>query len=119
MKAASLCALVVAIAAAGPLAQERVDTPQVGEPEAIRTGRSFYQAQCASCHGTAGEGKDSIAKMFKVEMKPLSSKEVQDKSDADLKKVILEGTGKMKAVKDLDAKNADDIVAYLRTLAKK
>ena len=52
-------------------------------------------------------------------MKPLASKEVQAKSDTDLKKTILEGTGKMKPVKDVDAKNADDIVAYLRTLAKK
>ena len=82
-------------------------------------GKDLYGKKCASCHGAAGEGKDSIAKMFKVEMKELGSKEVQSKSDADLKKIILEGAGKMKAVKDIDAKNADDLAAYLRTLAKK
>ncbi len=48
-----------------------------------------------------------------------NGKEVQAKSDADLKKTILEGAGKMKPVKDVDAKSADDIVSYLRTLAKK
>ena len=55
MKAASLCALV-AIVAAVPLAQERVDTPREGESEAIRSGRSFYQANCASCHGIDAKG---------------------------------------------------------------
>jgi len=82
-------------------------------------GKDLYGKKCASCHGTNGEGKEAIAKMFNVEMKPLTSKEVQAKSDADLKKVILEGGGKMKAVKDIDAKGADDIVAYLRSMAKK
>ena len=82
-------------------------------------GKDLFAKKCANCHGAAGEGKDAIAKMFQVEMKPLASKEVQAKSDADLKKTMLEGTGKMKPVKDVDAKSADDIVAYLRTLAKK
>ena len=82
-------------------------------------GKDLYGKKCASCHGANGEGKEAIAKMFNVEMKPLTSKEVQSKSDADLKKVLLEGSGKMKAVKDLDAKGADDIVAYLRSLSKK
>jgi mono/diheme cytochrome c family protein len=50
MKAPSLCALVVVIVAVSH-AQERAATPREGEPEAIRSGRSFYQAQCASCHG--------------------------------------------------------------------
>ena len=82
-------------------------------------GKDLFAKKCASCHGAAGEGKESIAKMFQVEMKPLTSKDIQAKSDSDLKKVILEGSGKMKPVKDLDAKNADDIVAYLRILGKK
>jgi len=82
-------------------------------------GKDLYGKKCASCHGASGEGKEAIAKMFNVEMKPLTSKDVLSKTDADLKKVLLEGSGKMKAVKDLDAKGADDIVAYMRSLAKK
>jgi len=82
-------------------------------------GKDVYTKKCASCHGAAGEGKDSVAKLFKVELKPLTSKEVQSMSDADLKKTVLEGAGKMKPIKDVDAKGADDVVAYLRTLAKK
>src|SRR5262245_22854428 len=63
-------------------------------------GKDLYGKKCASCHGANGEGKDAIAKMFNVEMKPLTSKEVLSKSDADLKKAMLEGSGKMKTVKD-------------------
>jgi mono/diheme cytochrome c family protein len=82
-------------------------------------GKDLYAKKCANCHGAAGEGKEAIAKMFKVEMKPLNSKEAQARSDGEIKKIILEGTGKMTAVKDVDAKAADDAVAFVRTLAKK
>jgi hypothetical protein len=54
--------------------------------------------------------------MLKVEMRPLGSKEVQAKTDAELKKIILEGMGKMKPVSGVDAKAADNLVDYLRTL---
>jgi mono/diheme cytochrome c family protein len=79
-------------------------------------GKELYGKKCASCHGAAGEGKAAIAKTMKVELRHLGSKEVQAKSDADLKKDILEGRGKMKAVAGIDASAADDLVAYLRTL---
>jgi len=82
-------------------------------------GKELFGKKCASCHGASGEGKESVAKMLKVEIHNLGSKEAQAKSDADLKKIILEGTGKMKGVKDVDAKGADDLVAYMRTFAKK
>src|SRR5436190_1691852 len=51
-------------------------------------GKDLYAKKCATCHADNGEGKDTIAKMFKVDMKPLGSKEIQAKSDADLKKII-------------------------------
>jgi mono/diheme cytochrome c family protein len=79
-------------------------------------GKTEYAKKCASCHGQAGEGKDAIAKSLKVQLKHLGSKEVQAKSDADLKTISIQGSGKMKPVKDLDEKTADNIVAYVRTL---
>src|SRR5262245_22160682 len=81
-------------------------------------GKDAYMKKCASCHGPDGLGKDQIAQMLKIKFVPLGAKEVQEKSDADLKKIAINGVGKMKPVKDVDDKMADDIVAFLRTLAK-
>ena|ERR1035437_2460399 len=83
-----------------------------GAPE----GKELYTAKCVACHGANGEGKPNIAKMYSVTQRALGSKEVQAKSDADLKKVILTGQGKMKPVSGVTEKQADDVVAFLRTL---
>ncbi len=81
-------------------------------------GKALYTSKCAACHAAGGEGKEAIAKMLKVEkMKPLSSHEVQEKKDAELKKDIVEGNGKMKPVKLTD-EEAANVLAFLRTLKK-
>jgi len=79
-------------------------------------GKALFASKCAACHGANGEGKDSIAKMMKVTMRPLASKEVQAQSDADLKKGITEGQGKMKAVAGLSDQQVADVIAHVRTL---
>ena len=81
-------------------------------------GKAVYDKRCASCHAAGGEGKEAIAKMFKVEMHPLGSKEVQAMSDADLRKGITEGKGKMAAVKGLSDKELADVIAFVRSLKK-
>ena len=81
-------------------------------------GKAVYTGKCATCHGPAGEGKEAIAKMFKVELRHLGSREVQAKKDAELAKVISDGTGKMKPVKLTDTEAAD-VIAFIRSLAKK
>lgn len=81
-------------------------------------GKTLYAGKCASCHGPDGVGKEAIAKMMKTTMRPLGSKEVQAKSDAELRKDIAEGVGKMKPVK-LSESELADLIAYVRSLAKK
>ena len=83
-----------------------------GAPE----GKAVFTAKCQSCHGANGEGKPAVGKMFGVTMPALASKEVQSQSDADLKKVILAGKGKMKPVAGVSDEQAGDIVAFVRTL---
>jgi cytochrome c1 len=46
----------------------------------------------------------------------LASKEVQARTDEELKQVILKGQGKMKPVAGVTEKQAADVVAFLRTL---
>jgi mono/diheme cytochrome c family protein len=79
-------------------------------------GKEVFDKSCKACHGAQGQGNPGMAKMMKVEMRPLGSKEVQAQSDADLKKIITQGKGKMKPVASLSAKQVDDVVAFLRTL---
>jgi mono/diheme cytochrome c family protein len=83
-----------------------------GAPE----GKDVYAAKCAPCHGANGEGKAAIAKMYNVTQAPLASKEVQAKTDDQLKGVILKGQGKMKPVSGVTEKQAADVVAFVRTL---
>jgi mono/diheme cytochrome c family protein len=82
-------------------------------------GKDVYMKKCNMCHGPDGAGKEAIEKMLKVEMKALGSKEVQAVSDADMKKVIDEGKGKMKPVKGLSDAEMANVIAFVRTLAKK
>ena len=83
-----------------------------GAPE----GKEVYTAKCAPCHGANGEGKAAIAKMYNVTQRPLASKEVQARTDEELKQVILKGQGKMKPVPGVTEKQAADVVAFVRTL---
>ena len=83
---------------------------------AAAEGKEVYTAKCAPCHGPNGEGKDAIAKMYKVTLPPLASKEVQAKTDDQLKQVILKGQGKMKPVSGITGQQAADVVAFVRTL---
>ncbi len=82
-------------------------------------GKAVYAKRCGTCHGPAGEPKAAVAKMMKVEIPHIGSKEVQAKSDDDLKKVVTAGQGKMKAVTGLSDADVADLVAFMRTLAKK
>jgi mono/diheme cytochrome c family protein len=82
-------------------------------------GKDVFMKHCAACHGQDGNGKEAIAKMMKVTIPPLPSKEVQALSDADLKKVITGGKGKMMAVKSLSAADVTNVIAFIRSIAKK
>jgi len=83
-----------------------------------KAGKEVYDKSCKSCHGTDGAPNPAVAKMMKVEMKDLKAPDVQSRSDADLKKVITAGEGKMKATPTVAGAAADDCVAYVRSMKK-
>ena len=84
---------------------------------AAADGKAIFDSKCKGCHAADGTGNPGMAKMLKVTMRPLGSAEVQAKSDADLKKDITGGVGKMKP-QTLTDKQASDVIAYIRTLKK-
>ena len=81
-------------------------------------GKAVYDYKCKKCHGTNGEGNAALAKSWKVTFPDFRSKELQRKTDADLKKVVAEGKGKMLPPKDLSDQQVEDVIAFLRSLAK-
>jgi len=82
-------------------------------------GKETFRLRCATCHGADGSGNGPMAKAAKMTIPDLGSKEAQAMSDADLKKVITEGKDKMKPVKGLSEKDLANLVAFIRSLAKK
>jgi mono/diheme cytochrome c family protein len=81
-------------------------------------GKAVYDTKCKTCHAADGMGNAGLAKALGVTFKPLSGDDIQKMSDADLKKVITAGSGKMKPVAGLMPAQVDDVVAFVRTLKK-
>ncbi len=83
----------------------------------VAKGKELFGNRCAVCHGAGGEGNAAMAKVLGITMPVLGSKEVQSLDDAALKKIVLEGKGKMKPVA-LSAQEVENAIAFLRTLKK-
>jgi mono/diheme cytochrome c family protein len=82
---------------------------------AVADGAAVFKAKCAMCHGADGSASTGMGKT--MGLKPLSSPEVQNMSDADLTALVTNGKGKMPAYK---GKLSDDeigaVVKYVKTL---
>jgi mono/diheme cytochrome c family protein len=77
-------------------------------------GKDVYTAKCKSCHGADGTPNAGMAKAMGI--KPMSDKDIQAKSDADLKKAVSDGFGKMKPVAGVAGADLDNVIAFVRTL---
>jgi cytochrome c6 len=87
-------------------------------PAKAQDAAATYKTKCAACHGADGKGETTIGKTNKI--RDLGSAEVQQQSDADLTAIIANGKSKMPAYgKSLKPDQMKDLVAYIRSLAKK
>ncbi len=84
-----------------------------------KAGKDVYDRSCRVCHGDQGQGNPAVAKAMKAAILDLRSKAVQDKTDAALSSVVEKGAGKMRPVAGLSKSQVEDVVAYVRALAKK
>jgi mono/diheme cytochrome c family protein len=89
----------------------------------IGAGKAVFEMKCQKCHGDDGRGNPSMAKLLKLKQPftPLTTTEVQNKSDEELKKIALNGVrtprAEMKPVKGgLRDAEASAVVSYLRAL---
>jgi mono/diheme cytochrome c family protein len=83
-----------------------------------KAGQPLYEKSCRSCHGIDGAPSAAVAKMMKVEMKDLRDPAVQALSNDAIKKIIVEGQGKMKPVAGISGAAAENVGAYVKTLKK-
>ena len=92
--------------------------------EADLPGKAIFDKTCKECHGEKGKGNLTADKFYQVTIPRLTSKFVQDKSDAELKEIIIKGKRQMKAVRPGQplmqhhgkSEWVDDVISYVRTL---
>jgi cytochrome c5 len=84
----------------------------------VEAGKVLYDKFCKKCHGAEGEGVPRMYQLVGAQIVHLGSKKAQSKNDAEIKKVMLEGLGKMEVVEDLTPQQADKILAFERTLSE-
>jgi mono/diheme cytochrome c family protein len=80
-------------------------------------GKTAFEKSCAGCHGKDGKGNPGMAKVLGEKGLDLTTKEVKQKSDEQLLKIIVEGAGKMPASK-LSKDEQKQVLGYTRSLAK-
>lgn len=80
-------------------------------------GGALFAAKCAGCHGKGGAGDTVMGK--KLNVRDLTSAEVQKQSDEALTRIITDGKEKMPAYgTKLSADEIKEIVSFIRTLKK-
>ena len=101
------------VAVAGAIAVQSARSADAG------AGKTVFSHKCQTCHAADGNGNPGMAAALHVKFIPLGSEEVQKMSDADIKKIVAEGKGKMKPVQGLSDSEVGDVIAFVRTLNKK
>lgn len=87
-----------------------------GNPEA---GQKLYRESCQNCHGPAGKGDSDMAAYLAPPPANLTAKATQEKTDAQLRKVIEEGrpgTAMTGYAAAFNEEKLADVIAYIRSL---
>jgi len=86
----------------------------------VLEGEGLYAAQCAGCHGSAGQGDGPLAATLSVRPPALADLAIQarfsDRALEDLIRTGRPGTPMPGFARQLDTSATQDVVAFLRTL---
>lgn len=81
-------------------------------------GAATFKSKCAMCHGADATGKTPMG--ARLNIRDLTSPEVQKQSDDELTAVITKGRNKMPSFSGkVSSDETAGLVKYIRTLAKK
>jgi len=98
------------------LVQSTMAAPANGNAEA---GRKIYLESCQSCHGPTGKGDSDMAAYLTPPPANLAANATQSKTDAQLRKIILEGRpGTAMSSYDgaFEESQLVDLLVYIRSL---
>jgi mono/diheme cytochrome c family protein len=94
--------------------------PIISDDQSIAAGKTVYNKECISCHGTAGKGDGPGAKDLATKPGDLSDPKLRDETDGALFWKITEGKKPMPTfAKLLSDDQRWQVVNYIRTLAPK
>ena len=89
-----------------------------GATAALASPADTFKTKCAMCHGADGSGNTPLGKNFNIP--DMRSAAVQKKSDSELSAIITNGKPPMPGFgKTLSAGDIQDLVSYLRSIARK
>ena len=82
-------------------------------------GKKVYEAKCLTCHGKEGRGDGPTAQGLGKKPRNFTEPDfLKTRTDADLKKTILEGRPPMPAFKGtLKDKDIDEVIPFVKSLA--
>lgn len=81
------------------------------------SGAATFKSKCIVCHGTDGTGNTPLGKQLQAAN--LHSKEVQQRSDAELHKIVHDGQANMPPFGDqLSDSEIDQVIKYIRQFGK-
>ena len=81
-------------------------------------GKATFQERCAVCHGADASGHTPIAKALGT-IPDYRSNTVQSLTDAQIRGVIADGKGKMPPARGVSEAQVANLIAFIRSLAKK
>jgi mono/diheme cytochrome c family protein len=95
---------------------------------AADTGKSSFKLSCMRCHGELGRGNPSQDQFWRMKIPRLTTSYVQNKSDAEVKTIILNGKRKMRPAMmggpetqhqtKVTEEQVPGLIAYIRSLKK-
>ena len=84
---------------------------------ADEAGKTLYQKNCQSCHGTNGNAPAAMAKSMNIP--PVTAAALKQKDDAAMLRIIAEGAGKMPGyAKKMSAAEQQQVLEYMKTLGQ-
>lgn len=98
---------------------EQTKNPLPDPATAAKLGQPLYQANCSLCHGDLGASDGPASSSYDPPPTNLAEGKITTDPDGKIFLATKQGKGKMPGMKRLTDEQIWQIVAYVRTLAKK